>query len=987
MATTILARRGASTSVPTLDVGELGWLTDLKVAVLGDGTSTPPRIMTSKTTALMDYTAALGLKLKTVHALKTDSSLTAVSVVLPATDDATNTGIYSPAVNQVGIAAGGVSVFRASNAQVTLGVNTVIAATGYLKVARGNTAQRAASDTPGGEIRFNTEVGTFGSLEVLGTNGAWFTVYTSGQPNGYGVAGGTANAITVTLDSAPVAYTNGMEARVRLTAGNTGAATLNVNGIGAKAVVLPDGTALVGGETVAGMIARYLYDPALDAFQLTNALAVASSGSGSSGGSTDEAPLTVKFTTRAAVQAGDVALLFADGTIAPATVTNRDSLVNPLHQARDWRYKNVRTLWTPDNLGADSLLNSSYIAPQPVHGTPLAQLTNGKFVVFSSPYNSNYPQLTLYSVAGDVLKNIILENAPLYNSTSNGTQVHVVALSGGGFAASWAIWSNNLPNASLRCRYAVFDADGNQVVGPTDVGSVATTTTAYSGFGQRVVRMVALTGGGFGIFYTYAHEASSSTARTMLACTYNAAGVQQGSTLTLATHPNTISGPTFGVTGGAGPVHDDFTSITALPNGNWAVCWLTYASSVYTINHATITAAGALAGTVNQFANGLLSSTTAFTLRTCADRSDGSWYIAFGTQATNQAVVLAKISATNTYVSKKDLAAYSSEIVTYAIVSKTGGGVVMFATRAYSSSNSPATPFIPNSIYINAITFNASLVQQSSKVIADSMPDPIAPGSNYNPRLYAWIRADGSYLVLRYGGVNNGFFGYYCFVDQSFDAKKLLNFQYAASIGLETKLTYPMALPPGEFFAHPDSDSVKVMPVICYGDSSYSGNINIFGVQLIADTLEARTIVGVVQADKAVGQQADVTIRGPVTTRLNFGSGFTFNYRGASDKFVGNTGWFASNKGMLGGPQKAGVENKRPITVSLDTYRSYRVPRGYRLEAQHYAGAGAAQIAVNGIYLPDLAGSLLYAIDIVASEGDVISSSNQLTVTGYLISA
>lgn len=64
-------------------------------------------------------------------------------------------------------------------------------------------------------------------------------------------AGGTANGLTVTAESAFTAYANGQIISFRATADNTGAATLNVNGVGAKAIRKMDSTgdvALIAGE-------------------------------------------------------------------------------------------------------------------------------------------------------------------------------------------------------------------------------------------------------------------------------------------------------------------------------------------------------------------------------------------------------------------------------------------------------------------------------------------------------------------------------------------------------------------------------------------------------------------------------------------------------------------------------------------------------------------------------------------------------------------
>lgn len=76
----------------------------------------------------------------------------------------------------------------------------------------------------------------------------------------YAAAAGTANAVTATLSPVPAAYQTGMTVRLKMSLANTGATTLNLNGIGAVAVVNADATALVGREWNANSIVTFIYD-------------------------------------------------------------------------------------------------------------------------------------------------------------------------------------------------------------------------------------------------------------------------------------------------------------------------------------------------------------------------------------------------------------------------------------------------------------------------------------------------------------------------------------------------------------------------------------------------------------------------------------------------------------------------------------------------------------------------------------------------------
>ena len=73
---------------------------------------------------------------------------------------------------------------------------------------------------------------------------------------------GTANALVVTFSPVWTSYTVGKGVLVKVAATNTGAATINVNGLGATAIVGQGGQALIGGELFAGDIVHLTYSTA-----------------------------------------------------------------------------------------------------------------------------------------------------------------------------------------------------------------------------------------------------------------------------------------------------------------------------------------------------------------------------------------------------------------------------------------------------------------------------------------------------------------------------------------------------------------------------------------------------------------------------------------------------------------------------------------------------------------------------------------------------
>ncbi|WP_206098847.1 hypothetical protein [Paenibacillus paeoniae] len=79
------------------------------------------------------------------------------------------------------------------------------------------------------------------------------------QP-GYGTTAGTGVAYTVTLTPALTAYADGVAVAIKTHVANTGTATLNVNGLGAKSVLDSKGRALIAGKLAASGVYTLRYN-------------------------------------------------------------------------------------------------------------------------------------------------------------------------------------------------------------------------------------------------------------------------------------------------------------------------------------------------------------------------------------------------------------------------------------------------------------------------------------------------------------------------------------------------------------------------------------------------------------------------------------------------------------------------------------------------------------------------------------------------------
>lgn len=144
-------------------------------------------------------------------------------------------------------------------AQATAGTNDYSIMT-PLKVAQ-QTALRALLAGSSSQV-FNVGAAT------TATQAPQATQVQASAFNYAGVAGGTANALTATLAPAPASYTDDLVVVVRVLASNTTTATLNLNGLGATAIVGAGHVALQGGELIATGFACFAYSTSLAKFVL-----------------------------------------------------------------------------------------------------------------------------------------------------------------------------------------------------------------------------------------------------------------------------------------------------------------------------------------------------------------------------------------------------------------------------------------------------------------------------------------------------------------------------------------------------------------------------------------------------------------------------------------------------------------------------------------------------------------------------------------------
>lgn len=144
--------------------------------------------------------------------------------------------------------------FRATNANSgasTINVNSLGAKS---IVTNANAALASGAILVNGtyDLIYNSSFGAFVLVNSSASSGGVTASQIQQQAFTYAVDSGVANAYVVTLSPAPSAYTDGMIVCFRATNPNTGASTINVNGLGVVNLTNNNGTSLTNGEILGG---------------------------------------------------------------------------------------------------------------------------------------------------------------------------------------------------------------------------------------------------------------------------------------------------------------------------------------------------------------------------------------------------------------------------------------------------------------------------------------------------------------------------------------------------------------------------------------------------------------------------------------------------------------------------------------------------------------------------------------------------------------
>lgn len=254
-ASTVLGYDAAPTLTPgSNEFATVKYADDLAIAGAPDATTTQKGIVELATQAEADAGTASG---GTGAALLTRTSNIRARNINDYVADTgvANAYVITPAPAITAYAAGQLFTFKASSANTTASTINVNGLGAKNIFKKGDTAL-AAGDILSGQIVMVEYDGT--QFQMLSQSGK-AKVSQDGLEL-YAVDSVGTDAYAVTLVPAPTAYTSGMIVNFKAGTVNTGAATLNVNGLGAKTIVRNGNVTLSDGDIKSGQVVTVIYD-------------------------------------------------------------------------------------------------------------------------------------------------------------------------------------------------------------------------------------------------------------------------------------------------------------------------------------------------------------------------------------------------------------------------------------------------------------------------------------------------------------------------------------------------------------------------------------------------------------------------------------------------------------------------------------------------------------------------------------------------------
>ena len=306
----------------------------------------------------------------------------------------------------------------------------------------------------------------------------------------FAVDTGTANTYVAALDASITTYTDGLQVVFRPLASNTSTSTINLNGLGAKSIVLTNSDPIQAGDISAGAIIDVRYSTATGFFHLTpnsaiyahdagvSATAAAASASTASTQATNAASSASSASTSASAASTSASNASASASTASTQATNAASSASSASGSASTATTQASNASTSASAASTSATNASTQATNAANSASTAstQATNAatSATAAAASYDS-FDDRYLGAKASDPTLdndgNALLTGALYWNSTSNEMRVY----SGSAWITSYLPASGYLALSGGTMTGAITFAAGQTFAG------TATTATNVAG--------------------------------------------------------------------------------------------------------------------------------------------------------------------------------------------------------------------------------------------------------------------------------------------------------------------------------------------------------------------------------------------------------------------------------------------------------------------------------------------------------------------------
>lgn len=316
------------------------------------------------------------------------------------------------------------------------------------------TSAGAGGDVDGPAVSINNNLVAFDGVtgKLIKDSGQSIATIQNGSLVYAASAAGT-DTYAVTLAPVPTAYVNGMVVNFKTDVANTGAATLNVNGLGAVSITKTNGTALATGDIGATHIATVVYNSTGPTFQLQSPVANSVSGI---------VPLSLGGTSKA-LTAADGGIVYSDANsfeiLAPTSTANQP-LLSGASGAPGWSTATYPGATTINQILYSSAANTVGGLASANDGVLITSAAGVPSISSTLPSGLSIPSPTITTPnivgvsnassaaagsVGEVISSVIASASAVSLTTATATNITSISLTAG----DWDVYGNVFLSASV----------------------------------------------------------------------------------------------------------------------------------------------------------------------------------------------------------------------------------------------------------------------------------------------------------------------------------------------------------------------------------------------------------------------------------------------------------------------------------------------------------------------------------------------------------